>query len=58
MEKMNCELKELSLDEQKDISGGNPLLAFIAVVGALAYLYNNKEDFVAGFKEGYESVRK
>jgi hypothetical protein len=58
MEKMNYELKELSLSEQKEINGGNPLLGFIAVMGALIYLYNNKEDLVAGFKEGYESVRK
>jgi hypothetical protein len=57
MGKMNFKLEELSLFEQKEINGGNPVLGFIAVMGALIYLYNNKEDLVAGFKEGYESVR-
>jgi hypothetical protein len=39
MEKMNCELKELSLDEQMSIQGGNPVLWFIAgaIAGGVVY---------------------
>ena len=51
------EIKELELCDQRDINGGNPL-AVIAVLGAVIYLYNNKEDLIKGIIEGYESVRK
>jgi len=53
MEKMNCELKELSLDEQKEINGGNPVLAFVAaaIVGGIIYEVT-KEIYVAAVK-GY-----
>ena len=57
METKKFHVKELSLTEQADVNGGF-LLAFIAVMGAVIYLYNNKEDMIDGFKEGFESVRK
>ncbi|MFI3297510.1 MAG: hypothetical protein R3Y59_07775 [bacterium] len=42
--------------EMKETDGGN-LLAFITVMGAIIYLYNEGDDLVDGFKEGYEGTR-
>ena len=39
MGKMNFELKELSLNEQKEINGGNPVFVLIgsAIIGGIIY---------------------
>ena len=53
MEKMNYELKELSLYEQKEINGGNPIITFFvaAIVGGIVYEVT-KELYVSAVK-GY-----
>lgn len=53
MEKMNFELKELSLYEQNEINGGNPIIAFFvaAIVGGIVYEVT-KELYVSAVK-GY-----
>jgi hypothetical protein len=48
---------ELSITEQKEIYGGN-LLAFIAVIGAVVYVYEVAAPaIIKGFKEGYRSTQ-
>jgi hypothetical protein len=46
-------MKELTEFEMKNLNGGWLGVA-LAIIGAVIYLYNNKEDFVEGFKEGYQ----
>ena len=52
MGKMNFELEELSLYEQKEINGGNPLIAFFvaSIVGGIVYEVT-KELYVSAVKE-------
>ena len=48
---------EMSITEQKEINGGN-LLAFIAVIGAVVYVYEVAGPaIIKGFKEGYRSTQ-
>lgn len=54
----NALVQEMSLEENKQIVGGNPWVVAITFAGALIYLYNNNDDFAAGFKEGYQSTQK
>lgn len=65
METNKFNVRELSLSEQTQLNGGffgiddaivAAALSCIAVLGAVIYVYNNKEDFVEGFKEGFNSV--
>jgi hypothetical protein len=51
-------IKELSLTEMKKIDGGIGFSLIIALIGVAVYLYDNREDLVEGFKEGYAAVRK
>ncbi len=45
-------VQELDAKEMKSVDGGNLALG-IAILGAAIYLYNNREDFIEGVKEGY-----
>lgn len=36
----------------------NQITLAVCILAAGIYLYNNADDFVTGFKQGYESVRK
>jgi len=48
------ELKELKEKDVKMTNGGWISLA-LAIAGATIYIYNNKDDFAEGFKEGFNS---
>ncbi|MDD3567363.1 MAG: class IIb bacteriocin, lactobin A/cerein 7B family [Bacteroidales bacterium] len=45
----NLGVQELDAREMVEVDGG---FAWIAVVGAIIYVYNNWDDFAEGFKEG------
>lgn len=44
-------LSELSIEVTKETNGGW-WQAALAIIGAGIYIYNNADDFAAGFKEG------
>ena len=43
-------VQELGREELKEVDGG---FVWIAVISAGIYLYNNWDDFKAGFEEGF-----
>ena len=45
----NLGVQELDAKEMVEVDGG---IAWIAIVGAIIYVYNNRKDFAEGFKEG------
>ncbi len=47
---LDCDI--LSEKELQNLNGGWLALT-IAIAGAVIYVYNNKDDFVEGFKEGF-----
>ena len=55
MEKLDLKNYEVvSLDEKElrtNIGGG--FTTFVAIASLIIYCYNNADDFVEGFKEGY-----
>jgi hypothetical protein len=57
MEVNEVNVMGMSIAEQKEINGGN-LLAFIAVMGAVIYVYEVvAPEVIKGFKEGYRSTQ-
>jgi hypothetical protein len=56
MEIKNYNVRELTLNENQTINGGW-LGTVLAVIGAVIYLYNNKDDIVEGFKEGVAEAK-
>ena len=54
-------VQELGREELREVEGGNPLSAIaaaIAIAGACIYVYNNFDDFVEGYKEGWAESTK
>lgn len=65
MERKEVFLNELSPNELIGIWGGNPIGTLLrrlspwgAFIGLAIYVYDNKEAFIEGVKEGYESTQK
>lgn len=57
MEVNEVNVIEISLHEQKEINAGS-LLAFIAVMGAVVYIYQVvAPSIISGFKEGFRSTQ-
>lgn len=52
----NYGVQELNNQEINETNGGDLGLA-LTVIGACIYIYNEWDDYEAGFKEGYESTR-
>jgi len=55
MEKLDLKNYEVvSLDEKElENSNGGWIATVVAIASAAIYLYNNGDDFIEGFKEGY-----
>ena len=47
-------VKELSSKDLKRFNGG----WLLWVIGTLIYLYDNKDDLIEGFKEGYKAAKE
>lgn len=44
---------EMGEVERRNANGGNPWALYLAIAGAVIYVYNNWDDFTDGVKEGY-----
>ncbi len=49
----NQMIENLSKKEMLEVNGGIDPITFITLAGAFIYVYNNADDFVEGFKCGY-----
>ena len=49
-------VQEMNAREIKETDGGflQIIAGAIAIAGAIIYIYNNADDFVEGFNEGYK----
>lgn len=50
-------MTELQDAEVMEVNGGEWISLAIALIGAGIYIYNEWDDFAAGFNEGYDASR-